>query len=216
MKPVVQRRLEILRAVRFWRPSSWFDRSLHSWQDKELRFPNKETHILASQKGMLSCVTRRQASKDEKNLPPSMARKNTQTRIMETHITNTRRRSLPSSETWWRRTLEVISPQHHPVFPMCRWGPTRTANIQTSQSVHVQPGDMHFRPAVRYASWFKSSLHSCSTRRHTHKPCTHIYIYIYWVNLVLCGHVRSGGQSSVEQGRAAQGPICIYIYMYII
>ena len=52
-----------------------------------LRFPNKETHILASQKGMLSCVTRRQASKDEKNLPPSMARKNTQTRIMETHKT---------------------------------------------------------------------------------------------------------------------------------
>ena len=56
-------------------------------QDKELRFPNKETHILALQKGMLSCVTRRQASKDEKNLPPSMARKNTQTRIMETHKT---------------------------------------------------------------------------------------------------------------------------------
>ena len=46
--------------------ASCFDRSLHSWQDKELRFPNKETHILASQKGMLSCVTRRQASKDEK------------------------------------------------------------------------------------------------------------------------------------------------------
>lgn len=67
--------------------ASCFDRSLHSWQDKELRFPNKETHILASQKGMLSCVTRRQASKDEKNLPPSMARKNTQTRIMETHKT---------------------------------------------------------------------------------------------------------------------------------
>ena len=87
MKPVVQRRLEFLRAVRFWRPSSCFDRSLHSWQDKELRFPNKETHILASQKGMLSCVTRRQASKDEKNLPPSMARKNTQTRIRETHKT---------------------------------------------------------------------------------------------------------------------------------